>query len=186
MKKKGIDYFENSRRATHAQRAYAVANPQNCRDYSENIWGFTACDGPADTSFVADGRLRKFITYGARGVSIDWTNDDGTIAPTAAGGSVAFAPEICIPALKAIRTKYDTLLWKEYGFLDSFNPSFITPKTPNGWFDHDYLGIDQGPIMIMIENLRNDFVWNVMKKNPYIVKGLQRAGFEGGWLKNVK
>jgi hypothetical protein len=182
MREKDLDYFENSRRATYSHQAYARENPRAYRDYAENIWGFTACDGPKDTAFVVDGQERKFWSYRARGVSFDWIEDDGTIAPTAAGGSVAFAPEICIPALKAMRVKYDTLLWKEYGFLDSFNPTYITPKTPNGWFDDDYLGIDQGPIVIMIENLRNGFVWNVMKKNPYIVKGLQRAGFTGGWL----
>jgi hypothetical protein len=184
MKAKGLDYFENSRRATYAQQAYARENAGKWRDYSENIWGFTACDGPEDTAFVVDGKERKFWTYRARGVSFDWVEDDGTIAPTAAGGSVAFAPEICIPALKAIREKYHTRVWQEYGFIDAFNPTFITPRTLNGWFDHDYLGIDQGPIVIMIENLRNGFVWNVMKKNPYLVKGLQRAGFDGGWLKD--
>jgi len=182
MHAKGIDYFENSRRATLTQQMYARENPLAYRDYAENIWGFTACDGPKDTTFTIDGRERRFWSYRARGVSFDWIEDDGTIAPTAAGGSVAFAPEICIPALKAMRAEYDTLIWKQYGFLDSFNPSYITPKTPNGWFDHDYLGIDQGPIVIMIENLRNGFVWNVMKKNPYLVKGLRKAGFSGGWL----
>jgi hypothetical protein len=186
MQEKDLDYFENSRRATYTQQAYARENPLRYRDYSENIWGFTACDGPKDTTFIVDGHKRQFGSYRARGVSFDWIEDDGTIAPTAAGGSVAFAPEICIPALKAMHAKYDTMLWKKYGFLDSFNPNYITSKTPNGWFDHDYLGIDQGPIVIMIENLRNGFVWNVMKKNPYIVKGLQRAGFSGGWLGEQK
>lgn len=186
IKNKGIDYFENSRRATYTQQAYAKENPNKYLDYSENVWGFTACDGPKDTTFTIAGRQRQFWSYRARGVSFDWIEDDGTIAPTAAGGSVAFAPEICIPALKAMRAKYGTLLWKEYGFLDSFNPTYLTPQTPNGWFDDDYLGIDQGPIVIMIENLRNGFVWNVMKKNKYIVAGLQRAGFSGGWLENVR
>ncbi|MDZ7288547.1 MAG: Tat pathway signal protein [candidate division KSB1 bacterium] len=186
MRRKGLDYFENSRRATLSQQRYARENPRAYRDYGENIWGFTACDGPKDTTFVVDGRQRRFWSYRARGVSFDWVEDDGTIAPTAAGGSVAFAPEICVPALKAMRALYGTLLWGKYGFLDSFNPTYVTPRTPNGWFDHDYLGIDQGPIAIMIENLRNDFVWNVMKKNPHIVHGLQRAGFSGGWLQNAK
>jgi hypothetical protein len=186
MKGKGIDYFENSRRATYTQQFYAKENQNKYLDYSENVWGFTACDGPKDTTFVVDSRKRQFWSYRARGVSFDWVEDDGTLAPTAAGGSVAFAPEICIPALKAMRAKYDTLLWKEYGFLDSFNPSYITPKIPNGWVDADYLGIDQGPIVIMIENLRNGFVWNVMKKNKYIMLGLQRAGFTGGWLESMK
>ncbi len=183
---KGIDYFENARRATYSQRAYAKENPQQYRDYSESIWGWTACDGPGGTTFVVDGRTRKFLGYAARGVSFDWVNDDGTIAPTAAGGSLPFAPEICLPALKAMKEKYGPRLWREYGFADAFNPTYITASTPNGWFDVDYLGIDQGPIVIMAENLRSEFVWNTMKKNPYIVQGLKRAGFSGGWLDERK
>lgn len=186
MQEKGIDYFENARRATYSQRAYAKENPRQYRDYSENIWGWTACDGPGDTSFVVDGRRRTFLGYAARGVSFDWVNDDGTIAPTATGGSLAFAPEICLPALKAMKQKYGSLLWREYGFADAFNPTYMTPSTPDGWFDVDYLGIDQGPIVIMIENLRSEFVWKTMKKNPYVVLGLNRAGFTGGWLDNLK
>ncbi len=182
---KGTDYFENSRRATYSQRAYAVSNPGVWREYSDSIWGWTACDGPKDTSFIVDGKMKKFQGYAARGCSIDWTNDDGTIAPTAVAGSVAFAPEICIPVLKTLRAKYGNTLFQQYGFIDAFNPSYITPTTPFGWFDVDYLGIDQGPIAIMIENYRNGFVWELMKKNPYIIRGLQRAGFTGGWLTNV-
>jgi hypothetical protein len=78
--------------------------------------------------------------------------------------------------------KYGDRLYREYGFADAFNPTFITPTTPDGWFDPDQLGIDQGPIVIMIENLRSGLVWNVMKKNSYIRKGLMKAGFTGGWL----
>ena len=179
MKDKGIDYFENSRRATYASRAYAIDNPGRWKDYSDSIWGLTACDGPRDTTVEAYGRVRRFQTYSARGSSQDWTNDDGTIAPTAAGASLPFAPEICIPALKAMRSKYGDHLWTKYGFVDAFNPSY---PTPGGWFDHDYLGIDQGPIVLMTENLRNGFVWEVMKKNSYVVDGLRKAGFAGGWL----
>ncbi len=183
MKGKGIDYFENSRRATYTQRDYAIENPRGFRDYSADIWGLTACDGPGETSFTVDDVERSFKTYSARGVAFDWSYDDGTIAPTAAGGSVAFAPEICIPALKAIRAKYGSDVWREYGFIDAFNPTFVTNRTsPRGWFNVDYLGIDQGPIVIMIENLRSGFVWDVMKKNDHIVRGLRRAGFKGGWL----
>jgi hypothetical protein len=181
MQEKGIDYFENSRRATITHQLYAKQNPRKMVGYSEYIWGFTACDGPADERRMINGIERNFFSYGARGVSADWVNDDGTIAPTAAGGSIAFAPEICVSTLKAIRDQVPGL-WTKYGFLDSFNQSYITDKTPNGWIDHDYLGIDQGPIVIMIENLRSELVWNVMKKNRYINNGLKRAGFTGGWL----
>jgi len=183
MRAKGIDYFENSRRATRTHRTYAQQNPRGWRDYSGEIWGFSACDGPGYKVVEIGGVKKTFLAYGARGVSFDWVSDDGTITPTAAGGSVAFAPDICVTALKVMRTKYGERLWREYGFADSFNPTFPNPETgETGWFDRDYLGIDQGPIVIMIENLRNGFVWEVMKKNQYIVRGLQRAGFTGGWL----
>jgi hypothetical protein len=181
MREKGIDYYENSRRATLTQQTYAKINPRKMKGYSEYIWGFTACDGPADETRVIEGESRQFFTYCARGVSADWVNDDGTIAPTAAGGSVAFVPEICIPSLKTMRDRIPGL-WTKYGFLDAFNLTYVTKKTPGGWIDCDYLGIDQGPIVIMIENLRSGLVWDVMKKNQIIIRGLQRAGFTGGWL----
>jgi len=116
--------------------------------------------------------------------------DDGTIAPTAVGGSVPFAPEIAIPALQAMRRGFGGALFSTYGFLDAFNltlPPGATPPAgrmvPNvGWVDVDYLGIDEGPIIAMIENYRSDFVWRYMRQSPYIVAGLRRAGFSGGWL----
>jgi hypothetical protein len=183
MRGRGIDYAENTRRATYSQQAYAIANPRGFRGYSSELWGITACDGPRDTTFVVAGRTRKFSTYAGRGVSADWSFDDGTLAPAAAGGSLPFAPEICVPALKAMRRTSGGRLWSAYGFFDSFNPTYVTSSTgPDGWVDRDYIGIDQGPIAIMIENYRNGFVWNLMKKNPYVVRGLTRAGFTGGWL----
>jgi hypothetical protein len=192
MRGKGIDYFENSRRATYSQRAYAIANPGEWKDYGPDIWGLTAGDGPIDTTLMIGGRERKFQTYAARGAAADEIHDDGTIGPTAAGGSVAFTPEIAIPALIAMREKYGKNLFSTYGFLDSFNPSFdfgVPPRQGktvpgSGWFDTDYLGIDQGPIIAMIENYRSDLVWKTMRKNPYIVQGLKRAGFTGGWLEH--
>lgn len=187
---KGIDYFENSRRATYSQRAYAIANPGNWKDYSANIWGLTAVDGPLDTLLVLRGAPRRFWTYSARGAAAGGIRDDGTLGPTAAGGSVAFAPEIAVPALVAMREKYGDNLFSTYGFLDSFNPTFDTDIKPQhgkvvrgiGWFDTDYLGIDQGPIIAMIENHRSGLVWRVMRTNQHIIRGLKRAGFTGGWL----
>jgi len=184
MREQGIDYAENSRRATYANRAYCMANPDKWQDYGPNIWGLTACDGPSDTT--TNGRT--FFSYRARGAAATQIVDDGTIAPTAAGGSMAFAPEICIPALRAMKTKYGAKLYGDYGFRDAVNPTYRYParisngSTTQGWFDIDYLGIDQGPILLMAENLRSEFVWNLMKKNPHIRRGLERAGFTGGWL----
>jgi hypothetical protein len=181
MREKGIDYYENSKRATLSQQQYAIENPRHFKDYSDSIWGFTASDGPGDTTATVDGIKRTFEGYAAHGVSFDWVNDDGTITPTAPGGSIPFAPDICITALKAMKEKYGDRVWGQYGFVDAFNPTYAT-KDGKGWFDKDYLGIDEGPILLMLENYRTGFVWNVMKKNKYIVTGLRRAGFTGGWL----
>ncbi len=191
MRERESDYFENSRRATLSQRAYAAANPMGWADYSADVWGLTACDGPADTTLTVHGEARAFHTYWARGASAVYVNDDGTLAPTAAGGSVPFAPEVAVPALRAMRARYGDALFGRYGFLDSFNPSFtfadrdlphgrVVPG--KGWFDGDYLGIDQGPILLMAENYRSGLVWETMKRSPYLVRGLRRAGFSGGWL----
>jgi len=190
MRGKGIDYFENSRRATYSQRAYAIANPDGWKDYGPDIWGLSAYDGPLDTTLVILGRPRKFFTYAARGAAAGEIRDDGTLGPTAAGGSIAFTPEVVVPALIRMREKYGADLFAAYGFLDSFNPTFDVDIKPQhgkvvrgtGWFDTDYLGIDQGPIIAMIENYRSGLVWKTMRKNPYIVSGLRKAGFSGGWL----
>ncbi|WP_370636214.1 glucoamylase family protein [Komagataeibacter sp. FNDCR2] len=175
-----IDYFENSRRAVYAQQAYAIANPGKWHDYSATMWGLTACDGPGDVTRQMDGQSRHFLSYSARGAGRDYTQDDGTIAPTAAAGSIAFAPEIVLPTLRNMKARYGTRIYGQYGFVDAFNPSFRDGQS--FWTDHEYLGIDQGPILLMIENWRSGLVWNVMKHNPYIRTGLERAGFEGGWL----
>ena len=190
MRAHGSDYFENSRRATYAQRSYAEADSMGWIGYGSETWGLTASDGPKDTTIIDSGRARRFRTYTDRGVSVYRVNDDGTIAPTAAGGSVAFAPEIAIPALLAMRRTYGENIFSTYGFVDAFNPTFTFPVRPisgrvdpaQGWFDSDYLGIDEGPIIAMIENYRSGLIWAVMRRNPYIVQGLKRAGFRGGWL----
>lgn len=185
-----LDYFENSRRATYAQRNYAIANPGHWTGYGTNVWGLTASNGPGGLVVKGAEGDRTFHGYTARGAGLDYITDDGTIAPTAAAGSIAFAPEIVIPALATMKQRYGKYIYDDYGFVDAFNLSFHTPTTLRtgklvpglGWVDSLQLGIDQGPIVLMIENWRNGFVWNVMKKNPYIRKGLERAGFEGGWL----
>ncbi len=191
MLAKGIDYFENSRRATYSQLEYGKDNPNGFKDYSGDIWGWTASDGPANTWGVVNGDSVRFHTYWARGVAAGDVRDDGTIVPTAAGGSIPFAPEITIPALKNIRDHYGDLVYNEYGFVDAFNPTYRLefgdpqrgPVDPvHGWFDGDQLGIDQGPIVVMLENYRSGLVWDVMRNSDIIVRGLCRAGFTEGWL----
>jgi hypothetical protein len=183
MQEKGIDYFENSRRATLANRAYCIENPNGFTAYSNNVWGLTACDGPANVVRKVKGKHVQFRTYSARGAAADYLVDDGTIAPTAAGGSVPFAPEICLAALKEMHNVYGEHLYSQYGFKDAFNPTFTDKnKNENGWYDNDYIGIDQGPILIMLENYNTGLVWEIMKKNPYVIAGLKKAGFNGGWI----
>src|SRR5207253_644643 len=98
--------------------------PAGWRGYSDRIWGLTASDGPGDLTLTIDGRSRQFHSYWARGASFTENPDDGTIAPTAAGGSIPFAPEIAIPALYAMRQTYGDNLFSTYGFRDAFNPTF--------------------------------------------------------------
>ncbi len=193
MRGRGIDYFENSRRATLAQRAYAEENPGKWRGYGPDVWGLTACDGPTDSTIVVDGMSREFHTYWGRGASFLGGRDDGTIAPTAAGGSLAFTPEASVPALMTMAKLYGSDLFTPYGFVDSFNPTLnvavpvrqgkVVPG--KGWFDTDYLGIDQGPILAMAENHRTGFVWRLLRGDPDLVRGLRQAGFSGGWLDSV-
>jgi len=185
MKKAGFDYFENSRRAVLAQRQYAIDNPLKFKGYGPTIWGLTAGDGP-DAEMVHGGKKIFCPGYSARGVAIDYQDDDGTIAPTAAIASLPFAPELCLPTLEAMWNRWPV---GKYGFFDGYNETFTeiarSPKAQPGfpfWVDQDYLGIDQGPIVLMIENYRSGFLWDLMKRNPYIVQGLKRAGFTGGWL----
>lgn len=155
MNARGIDYFENSRRATLANQAYAIDNPKNWGHYSEQIWGLTASDVPSG-----------YLARGAPPVQ----NDEGTIAPTAAGGSFPFTPVESLAALREMYNRYRTQLWWWYGFKDAFNPSA-------NWFASDHLGIDQGPIVLMIENHRSGAIWDAFMKNEYVREGLLQAGF---------
>ena len=192
MREAGFDYFENSRRATYANRAYCTANPMRWEGYSNRIWGLTACDGPGNYVLPFKGEQRTFYGYAARGpLGEPDERDDGTIAPTAALGSLPFAPEIVIPAAEALLADHGSRIFDKYGFKDSFNPSFtytdkkletgsVDPQ--HGWVAADYLGIDQGPILLQAANYRNDFVWKFTRQVPAIRLGLKRAGFTGGWL----
>lgn len=176
MKSKNMDYFENSRRATLSQIAYAKENPKKFKGYSEKLWGLTACDGPADKDINTENGMVRFKEYNARGVASNYDTDDGTIAPTAAGGSIPFAPKECLATLEYMWNTYPGVRG-QYGFMDAFNLTYTYDGHKDGWYDKDYIGIDQGPILIQLENYQTEFVWKLMMKNEYIKAGLKKAGF---------
>ncbi len=180
MREKGIDYFENSRRAAYVQQQYAIRNPRGRRGYGAFCWGVTASDGPGPAERVIDGEPTTFYDYRARG--IPWGPDDGTLAPWAAVASLPFAPEIVLPTLRYFDEEIPEMT-STYGFKCSFNPTFPGGNQgANGWISQGYYGLDQGPVVLMIENYHTGLPWRLMRTCPPVVRGLQRCGFTGGWL----
>ena len=182
MRKHAIDYFENSRRATYIQQQYAIRNPRGFKGYGEYIWGLTASDGPGPASKKIEGKMRRFYDYIARGVPNG--PDDGTLAPWAVVASLPFAPEIVLPSIEYFDEMFPEMT-SHYGFKCSFNPTFSTASSKR-WISKGYYGLDQGPIVLMIENFRSEFLGRLMRRCQYIIDGLRRAGFAGGWLNNSK
>ena len=193
MKKHQSDYFENSVRATKSQIAYATENPKGFKPYHEFAWGLSACDGPADdlrkdslNEVYREWALNRFMGYSARGISAGYKVDDGTLTPTAVGGSIPFAPEECLATLAWFWEMLGDSLVDRHGFKDAFNLNVnFDGRRPGGWFASDKLGIDQGAILIMIANYKDGLIWDLAKRNPYWIKGLKRAGFTGGWIDDV-
>ncbi|MDI1253681.1 glucoamylase family protein [Thermomonas sp.] len=181
MRDKSNDYFENSRRATYVQRQYAIANPLGFKGYSANCWGLTACQGPGPDTLLIDGVERQFFSYGARGVPFG--PDDGTIAPSAIVASLPFAAEIVLPAIDYFIDELKFHDLNPYGFRTTINPTCATkPDDACGWVSPWHFGINQGPMVLMIENYRSGLLWRLMRESPDLVRGLKRAGFSGGWL----
>jgi hypothetical protein len=181
MRGKGIDYFENSRRATYVQQLYAMDNPLKFAGYGRDCWGITASDGPAFETVEVNGVEREFFGYLARGAPFG--PDDGTVAPWVVAASLPFAPEIVLPAIDYFVNHMKLTGANGYGFKASINPTY--PETnghPHGWVSPWHYGINQGPIILMIENYRTGLVWQLMRSCPQIARGLRRAGFVGGWL----
>jgi hypothetical protein len=178
MRGKSINYFENSRRAIYAQQAYAMRNPKKFVGYDRFTWGITASDGPGPAERRINGRRVRFYDYKAR--SIPYGPDDGTLAPWAVTASLPFAPEVVLPSLRRLNKQYPEIT-NEYGFKCSYNPTFTSGKK-KGWMSKGYYGLDQGPIIMMIENYRTGMIWRLVRRSAVIVRGLRRAGFRGGWL----
>jgi len=180
MREHQSDYFENSRQATYIHQEYARRNPLEFADYGEFCWGFTATDGPGWEKRVVKGVERQFYGYYARGAPFG--PDDGTVAPWVVVASLPFAPEIVIPTIHAL-AQLDLGHTRRYGFKPAFNQTYKVTDSETGWWVTPYhFGIDQGPVALMIENYRTGLIWEITRRASYIVAGLRRAGFRGGWL----
>ena len=152
MRRQAIDYFENSRRATYVNQQYAIRNPKGFRGYGQHAWGITASNGPGPTTRRVRGVTRRFLGYVARGVP--YGPDDGTLAPWAVVASLPFAPEIVLPTLQHCAATYPKME-SEYGLVCSFNPTFPSHGSgASGWISHNHFALDQGPVILMIENYR--------------------------------
>lgn len=147
------NYFENNRGITLMHRAYCAENPGHNKDYSELVWGLTASDNPWG--------------YAAQAPR---SGDNGTITPTAALSSMPYAPEAVTPTLLHFYRAYGPRLWGEFGFRDAFNPQV-------DWYADSYIGIDQGPIAVMIENHRSQLCWDLFMSNPEIEPALVKMGW---------
>jgi len=164
----GTNYFENSRKATLANRQFCINHHDDVEDpdddyyttYSSKCWGLTSGDDP-------DG---GYTAYGAEpGGGL---NDDGTVQPTAAAGSTMFTPEESIEALRYMYDNYKSFIWGNYGFCDGFNLDRVSD-----WRTDNVIGISQGATMLAIENYRTGIVWDIFMQIPYVTDALSRMGF---------
>ena len=176
MREKRCDYFENSRRATYVQREYATRNPRAFTGYGADCWGLSAGDGPSAEARQVAGRRQTFYGYAARGAP--YGPDDGTIAGSATIGALVFAPEIALPALHAMDGRG---VRGELARAGGFNRTVGGPGS-DCWVAQGEFGLDQGMIVLMIENYRSGMLWRLSRNCAYIRAGLRRAGFRGGWL----
>lgn len=177
-REKGVTYFENSVRAVQIQRDYGRLNPRGFEGYAADCWGFTACDGPTGPMTTADDTGRQFLNYTARGAP--YGPDDGTIAGWAPAAALPFAP---VPAMAALRTmlrRYPGMM-RGNRFMGAFNPS-LPGDGREGWVSPRLYGLDQGLLVLMIENHRSGMIWDLMRMSPICRQGLRRAGFKGDWL----
>ncbi|VVE82545.1 glucoamylase family protein [Pandoraea sputorum] len=181
MRARNMDYFENSRRATYVQRQYGIVNPLQYDGYGECCWGITASDGPGPDLIKINGVSRKFYDYLGRGVPFG--PDDGTLAPWAVVASLPFAPEIVLPVIEHFLHGAKLTKSNPYGFKSTFNTTYPNPDgSASGWTSPWHYGLNQGPIVLMIENHLSGLPWKLMRHCPYITKGLLQAGFQGGSL----
>ncbi len=155
------DYFQNSVKASQIHRAFCFDQAKNFSTYGRDAWGISASDGP--------------YGYKAYGAPPGWAQHDGTLAPTACGSSIMFTPAESTACLRHYYEKYKDRLWGRYGFSDAFN-------LDQDWFDDQVIGIDQGALILAIENARSGLLWKTMASNPFLTDGLSKAGFKPGTM----
>ncbi len=178
MREKHCDYFENSRRAVCVQREYAIRNPRGFTGYDADCWGLSAGDGPSAEPRLVAGRHQAFYGYAARGVP--YGPDDGTIAGSSTLSSLVFAPEIALSAVRSMTARgpdEEGEVVRASGF-----DRTVSEAGPDGWISEGLFGLDQGMIVLMVENYRSGLPWRLGRGNPHLRTGLRRAGFRGGWL----
>ncbi len=158
LKDEYADYWEQNQNHTLINHAYCVDNPKHFKGYGADCWGLTASD--------------DYNGYDAHSP----TNDDGVISPTAALSSFPYTPEYSMQALKHFYFDLGDKIWGEYGFADGFSES-------QNWYAKSYLAIDEGPIVVMIENYRTGLLWKLFMKIPEVQWGLKRLGFESPYLR---
>ncbi len=179
MKAHASDYFQNSRKAAYIAQQYAIENPRHFLGYGENAWGISASEGPIREVGPVEIDGRKFYGYLARGVP---EPDDGTLSPWTVITALPFAPEIALPGIEHYLAQYPHL-YGSYGVMCSLNPTYPGKiEGLDGWYSNNYYGLNEGPVVLMIENYLNGFVWELMKRQPSVSLGLKQAGFSGGWL----
>ena len=177
MRQKHSDYFENTKSAIAVHREYGDRNPHGYTGYSRDFWGITAGDGPGDRRSRQDGRQRRFFGYMSRGAP--YGPDDGTIAPWAMLATLPFAPGAALTGTRCLLDTYPGVLAQDR-FSSGFNPTL--GGKAGGWLSKGWYGLDQGLLVMMIENHRTGMIWEIMRSCPYVRKGLGLAGFRGGWL----
>lgn len=179
MREHNSTYFQNSRLATLIHQEYGRLNPLKFDSCCECCWGLTATDGPGPTTMMVDGIERTFFDYIGRGAPFG--PDDGTIAPWVTIASLPFAPEVVLSAIKHF-SHLGVANCCQFGFETSFNKTFVDASGKKGWVSQWNYGLNQGPVVIMVENHRTQMIWDLLKRSSYISTGLKRAGFSGGWL----
>lgn len=165
----GLDYVENSRRAIEAQRAYAVQNPNRFKGYDADVWGLSACPGPARMCRLVDGSRRWIPGYLAR--AVPFGPDDGTLVPWAALSCLPLTPDAAMSGVRAVIDHYPNALM-EGRFIDAFNPSIRT-RAGNGWYSGRCTALDQGLVVAMVENARTGLVWKLAEKSDVLRRGLE-------------